>query len=845
MASPQQQLIELLKQNKVIPVVGAGVSTASAGLPGWKGLIENGLKYAQQRRLDKDTILHAQELLAQWKLTEAALALKKILNAPKHPFSDWLEQEFGNITFTSKDLLESINALCADIVLTTNYDDLLSTFSVLMPKSVYDWTEHEEIALSIKKNKEFILHLHGSYKKPRTVILGSDDYAALSREKGYKNILQQLWANYHFLFIGCSRDGVMDDDFITVIKFMNKWFPTFPHPHFMLLNQSDIDAGIHEELIEACNIHCVCYGSKREELPAFINIINPNKEKAAAKALKLKEYIDSRLPALMPEKNTGQIAEFLQNVLPKNESWTNSSQISILDEALKAYNKNVASQREKFINYQTIVKGMVNVTDLQNKLDEFYGNRFNPQGIHQKAFIELALTAHEGINRFPKDLLNDVRRKASGVIHSYYFQGYLSSFVHEYNNIKQLPGVDLNTMYGNDEYFFENLARIISSLKELLLLNPDMVYSELEAPEPAASLPKEFVMLGTNKSLTLRDLKDVHKILAKLPLEKNLELLRLELVTFRDKLCAFGYNDQYCFIWDPTTSASADHFFTTNDSENIIFCYCKSEEQKLLITIITNERLLEFVDGEIIHEEKAINELFRLAYSKRHSALFGTKTGDSIYRGPCVFRLNSKKLWETAFTKTQLWELALKFPEIKSEFAIFERRWEGRFGQFPWVRTINSNLLTVNGTEYLSCVFSFSLDNQGGTCLFFFDISKPNLKVYKRIHLPDLYALSVDVVENDYLVLAGQYFKDQKGDHVLVHKIPEKEMSTLQFSDFSYRSAAFFPELSDVKALDKSSIFVNQFGEKLLKVDSKKRIIETLSFTDHERLKMMELWRDA
>ena len=155
---PLDKLVSLLSKDKVIPVIGAGVSFATAGLPGWQGAIENGLQYAEDRRFgEKELMAQTKFLVQTGEFIKAADFLKQVLKAPNHPFADWLEDLFGNPQINSKALIDSIHDLCTPMLLTTNYDDLLYGPYKIQERKIFDWTLHEQIARSLQKNEEFIL----------------------------------------------------------------------------------------------------------------------------------------------------------------------------------------------------------------------------------------------------------------------------------------------------------------------------------------------------------------------------------------------------------------------------------------------------------------------------------------------------------------------------------------------------------------------------------------------------------------------------------------------------------------------------------------------------------------
>jgi len=287
--TPTENLIAFLEQDKVIPVIGAGVSAAVADLPGWKRAIENGFEFALHRSLNGEAIVKGKNLLEQGSLTESADILKRLLNSPKNPFATWLDQLFGQPVIRDKKLLTNIHKLCCPMILTTNYDNLIFKTLIVGQKQVFDWSEFQEVHRSVVREEEFILHLHGRINKPETVILSREDYRQLAEQSGYKAVLQSLWMNYHFLFIGCSKDGVLDDDFITILNFLKEWFPTNPHQHFMLVNEANIKNGEHESLLFDCNIESISFGNDYAQLPVLIEKINPNKERLEAKIKKLFE----------------------------------------------------------------------------------------------------------------------------------------------------------------------------------------------------------------------------------------------------------------------------------------------------------------------------------------------------------------------------------------------------------------------------------------------------------------------------------------------------------------------------------------------------------------------------
>ena len=79
----------------------------------------------------------------------------------------------------------------------------------------------------------------------------------------------------------------------------------------------------------------------------------------------------------------------------------------------------------------------------------------------------------------PKDIIDEIRHREYYAIHDYYYSGHLEDFIIEYKMFKNLERINLQEFYNDDKYFFENLKRIISSLKEVLKLDPDQLFKEI------------------------------------------------------------------------------------------------------------------------------------------------------------------------------------------------------------------------------------------------------------------------------------------------------------------------------------------------------------------------------
>src|SRR5262245_52026084 len=91
-----------------------------------------------------------------------------------------------------------------------NYDHLLEAASGRTAVSWLKSHETQEVLTGI--NPEAVLHLHGSYREPESVILGLSSYLAVKDHPHAKTVLQLFTMDRTLFFVGCG-DTVIDPNF--------------------------------------------------------------------------------------------------------------------------------------------------------------------------------------------------------------------------------------------------------------------------------------------------------------------------------------------------------------------------------------------------------------------------------------------------------------------------------------------------------------------------------------------------------------------------------------------------------------------------------------------------------
>ncbi len=258
-----KNLKERLRDGKVIPFVGAGVSmdvldseTDKRLFPGWRELLER-----SANRLEEENN------------GQHAAAVRALLNLPKPDYPEvarlareglgeaiwyrFLKEQFDypreRAKAESLKLAQAIWNLKSQLVITTNYDDVLHW--ALPPNThpeSWDIEAPAEMAdfLGSGAKRPTIWHLHGQIHNKSEIILTHDGYALLYPEANkkalevhYKAALQtlhSLLASYTFLFIGFSLD---DAYFGMQLEGIKSIYQGANGPHYVLARKDELTRG--------------------------------------------------------------------------------------------------------------------------------------------------------------------------------------------------------------------------------------------------------------------------------------------------------------------------------------------------------------------------------------------------------------------------------------------------------------------------------------------------------------------------------------------------------------------------------------------------------------------------
>jgi energy-coupling factor transporter ATP-binding protein EcfA2 len=225
---PPQELIESCALGECVLFAGSGIS-AAAGMPAWRDFVHELLGWA----LDHDIVDSSkhQEQLAAWENGEFNAVADNVANAFGNRID--LLQQFIHGTSGFKAPLPASVKIIPQIpfaaVLTTNFDDLLER---AYESNVEVYTPHDPDALNkaADQRKFYLLHLHGSPKKPETIIFSPASYKAMvDSNHRFSRFIDSLFFSSSILFIGASLEGI--EAFLSSFTIRS----SIPRQHFALV----------------------------------------------------------------------------------------------------------------------------------------------------------------------------------------------------------------------------------------------------------------------------------------------------------------------------------------------------------------------------------------------------------------------------------------------------------------------------------------------------------------------------------------------------------------------------------------------------------------------------------
>jgi sulfatase modifying factor 1 len=309
----KDDLRKQIRDRQIVVVAGSGVSrSTNQTAPSWDQLILSGAEHVHRLSSCASWLNGVRRDLAEAVDTNNDLALpdrrlQLILTAEKvqeklnqfsnNEFKRWLRETFESLQPDHPELIQAIVSLKAQM-LTTNYDDLIT--KVTKRESV-TWKETDKVSRAVRGQDKRVIHLHGHWAAPESVILGIRSYEAVRMDPFIQTIMQALAVSKSLLFIGCGADGLNDPNFGAFLSWLTKFESDAgtEHRHYWLVQEKD-------NVQRIGTVYPLVYGDKFEDLPGFIELLNPNARSRIPKPISVNKIATTAKAKLSSQSSAGK-----------------------------------------------------------------------------------------------------------------------------------------------------------------------------------------------------------------------------------------------------------------------------------------------------------------------------------------------------------------------------------------------------------------------------------------------------------------------------------------------------------------------------------------------------------
>jgi hypothetical protein len=268
-SSIHSDLKNALSSGNANVIVGAGISRSSAGLPSWSDTMKAAVAFLSERGVTAKSLTTVEPLMDDG-LFEVAGQVVDSLMGSINGKAEFLRTQF-HLTVDdiyNRGLVDAIWSIAGHVVFTTNYDRILELCGEPGVETI-TWQEPEKMVAALRGHSA-VVHLHGVFNQPNSVVFSASDYTRLSVDSAYESFSRTLWTRGPFVFIGTSPFGMGDMDFSKVFAWGHRYFSDLPFVSYSLQRTGEISSELVRELYSKYKVIVVEYGDKYEDLEAFI-----------------------------------------------------------------------------------------------------------------------------------------------------------------------------------------------------------------------------------------------------------------------------------------------------------------------------------------------------------------------------------------------------------------------------------------------------------------------------------------------------------------------------------------------------------------------------------------------
>jgi len=285
------KLKEEIAAGRVVTIAGTGVSITACGnqevegfrVATWTGLLQHGVKHLKDIGAATDNAARLLEMQVESGETDLIITAADTISQRMRGKSDgtfrgWLKDTIGKLRIEDRAVVDALAAL-PGVLATLNYDNPLEDAT---GRHAVTWLKTDDVQDVLTRiDTDAILHLHGWFKEPESVVLGLSSYLAVTDHPHAKAVLNLFTIDRTLLFVGCG-DTVLDPNFTRLIEWGKEALSDVAPRHYLLCRISEV-ADFQKKLAGAPWLQPLGYGADYRDLVPFLRSLAPAGGVAAAR----------------------------------------------------------------------------------------------------------------------------------------------------------------------------------------------------------------------------------------------------------------------------------------------------------------------------------------------------------------------------------------------------------------------------------------------------------------------------------------------------------------------------------------------------------------------------------
>ena len=181
----------------------------------------------------------------------------------------WLRETLGQLKAQERAALQALRDLHVPIA-TTNYDGLVEEAT---DRPAVTWRDRAQVERVLRGDDEGVLHLHGHWQDPESVVLGIRSYDAVLGDAHAQTVLRSLRLRHTLVFIGCGA-GLGDPNLGALLAWSRPLLAGSEYRHFRLCRASEREELERQHPREE-RIFPLPFGETHEDLAPFLRDLAP------------------------------------------------------------------------------------------------------------------------------------------------------------------------------------------------------------------------------------------------------------------------------------------------------------------------------------------------------------------------------------------------------------------------------------------------------------------------------------------------------------------------------------------------------------------------------------------